>query len=196
MERKSKIKRTTNETDISIELELPSIKKSEIDSGVSFLDHMLVSMSKHGRFYINLNCSGDTQVDNHHSVEDIGICIGMAFKEALGNKAGIRRFGNAVVPMDEALTMVAVDLSGRSFFRFEGKSLKGYIDKYSAELTIEFLRSFAHNAEITLHVNQLYGDNKHHIHESIFKALGQAIFMAISEDESLSGKVLSTKGTI
>lgn len=196
MKRKSKITRTTNETDISIELELTSLKKSDINSGVPFLDHMLSSMSRHGRFYIKLNCTGDIQIDNHHSVEDIGICLGLAFKKALGDKAGIVRFGDAIIPMDDALTMTVVDISGRSFFRYEGRDLKGYIDKYSEELTIEFLKSFALHAEINLHVNQFYGENRHHVHESIFKALGLAMFKAVSFDEFLDGGILSTKGMI
>ncbi|MFC1669985.1 imidazoleglycerol-phosphate dehydratase HisB [Spirochaetota bacterium] len=196
MKRKSKNERTTNETDIKIELELASLEKSVIDSGVPFFDHMLNSMSKHGRFYLNLECNGDVQVDDHHTVEDIGIAFGKAFKKALGNKEGIKRFGDATIPMDDALAMVAVDLSGRAHYKYSGPELKGYIKKYSEELTTEFLRAFAIKGEINLHVVLMHGDNSHHIHESIFKALGVALYKAVSIDPFLNGEVLSTKGMI
>ncbi|OQA94137.1 MAG: Imidazoleglycerol-phosphate dehydratase [Spirochaetes bacterium ADurb.Bin218] len=177
-------------------MKLDSIEPSRISSGVPFFDHMLNSMARHGRMSFELKCSGDTHIDDHHSVEDIGICLGMAFREALGDKSGIRRFGSAIIPMDEALTLVAVDISGRAFFKYTGQSLKGAINTYSEELTLEFLRAFADNAMINLHVEQKYGDNRHHVHESIFKALGVALFNAYFKDESLRGVVPSTKGII
>lgn len=196
MSRTGTVKRKTAETDISLVLSLDSNEQSIINSSVPFFDHMLNSMSKHGRFHINLKCNGDNQIDDHHSVEDIGICLGKALKEALGDKAGIKRFGYAAIPMDDALTSVTIDISGRAFYKYTGSDLKGYIKSYSEELTTEFLRSFADNAEITLHVEQKYGSNRHHIHESIFKAVGIALRDACSIDNTLAGTIPSTKGTI
>ncbi len=196
MKRSAIIKRKTSETDIIVEVDIDSTLDSIIDTGVPFLDHMLYSMSRHGRFYLNIKCSGDIEIDDHHSVEDTGICIGKAIKEALGTKEGIKRFGDAIIPMDESLTLAAVDMSGRAYFKYTGNELKGSINTYSEELTLEFLRSMAMSAEMNLHIEQKYGDNRHHIHESIFKALGVALYQAFSIDENLMGKVLSTKGTI
>lgn len=196
MSRTGVVERKTSETDIRLKLILDNTDPSIINSGVSFFDHMLNSMSKHGRFNLNLTCNGDIHVDDHHSVEDIGICLGKAFKEALGDKAGIRRFGNSIIPMDESLSMVAVDISGRAYFKYTGPELKGHIKTYSEELTLEFLRSFADNADFNLHVVQKYGDNRHHIHESIFKALGVALYNACSIDPLIKGRIPSTKGTI
>ena len=196
MDRISVIERKTLETDIRIEINLDKPVSSKIKSGVPFFDHMLNSMLKHGRFFADIKCNGDTDVDDHHTVEDIGICLGRAFKEALGNKTGIRRFGHVVIPMDDALTLAVVDLSGRPFFKYTGVDLKGYIKDYSEELTLEFLRSFSDNAEINLHIEQKYGDNRHHIHESIFKAVGLALYNGCSIDDSLKGSIQSTKGTI
>ncbi|MBN1534978.1 MAG: imidazoleglycerol-phosphate dehydratase HisB [Spirochaetes bacterium] len=196
MERKSKLTRKTSETDISAELILHTTKESQINSGVPFFDHMLLSMAKHGRFHLRLLCQGDNEVDDHHSVEDIGIAIGQALKDALGDKSGINRFGEAVIPMDETLSMVAMDLSGRPYYQYTGKALSGYIGRYSEELTGEFLRAFATHAGINLHVKVFYGTNKHHIHESIFKALGVALYKATAFDQVIGGRVLSTKGTI
>jgi len=196
MNRSAKVKRKTKETDISLEIELMSLRDSKIDSGVPFFDHMLSSMSRHGRFYLDLRCNGDYEIDDHHSVEDMGICLGRAFREALGDKAGITRFGDVAIPMDDALVMVAVDLSGRSFFKYSGMELSGNISKFSEELTMEFLRAFTSNAEINLHVNVIHGENRHHIHEAIYKALGVALYKASSMDAFLEGNILSTKGTI
>jgi len=197
MERTAVIERKTSETDIRLELNLDYADPScEIDTGVPFFDHMMNSMSRHGRFRLMIKCKGDIDVDDHHSVEDIGICLGKAFREALGDKSGIRRFGHAVIPMDDALTLAAVDISGRSFFKYTGSALNGYIKEYSEELTSEFLRTFTDNAGINLHIEQKYGDNRHHIHESIFKALGVALYHSCMIDDSLKGRIPSTKGTI
>lgn len=196
MGRKASIKRKTKETDILIELELGSVRESEINSGVPFFDHMLSSMARHGRFYLKLKCKGDYEIDDHHSVEDVGITLGQAFKEALGDRAGTVRFSDATVPMDDALSLVAIDLSGRPFFQYNGRELKGYVGKYNEELTMEFLRSFATHAGINLHVNLYYGDNGHHVHESIFKALAVSLYRAATIDISLKGEIPSTKGTI
>jgi imidazoleglycerol-phosphate dehydratase len=197
MERVAIVERKTFETDIHVELNLDnSVSPNNIQTGIPFFDHMLNSMSRHGRFYLIIKCTGDNDVDDHHSVEDIGICLGKAFKDALGNKSGIKRFGHVIIPMDDALTLAAVDISGRAFFKYTGASLNGYIKEYSEELTLEFLRSFSDNAEINLHIEQKYGDNRHHIHESIFKALGLALYNSCMIDASLKGSIPSTKGTI
>ena len=196
MSRYSLIERKTLETSIRLELDLDSRVKSVISSGVDFFDHMLNSMSKHGRFYINLACTGDTYIDDHHTVEDIGICMGMAFRQALGDKTGIRRFGHAMIPMDDSLAVTAVDLSGRAYFKYTGVPLSGQIKNYSEELTMEFLRALSDNGGINLHVELKHGDNRHHIHEALFKSLGVALHAASSIDPELGGAVLSTKGII
>lgn len=196
MERTGKKTRITGETDISVDILLESHKKSEIKSGVAFFDHMLHSMARHGRLYIRLNCLGDTEVDDHHSVEDVGLTLGLALKEALGEKGGIYRFGEALVPMDDALVQLAVDCSGRPYFQYGGPDLDGTIGNYDQELTVEFLRSFATAAGINLHVRVLSGTNGHHVHEAIFKALGIAIRRAVTIDPILAGETPSTKGVL
>ncbi|MFH0977522.1 MAG: imidazoleglycerol-phosphate dehydratase HisB [Spirochaetota bacterium] len=196
MTRKAEIKRKTSETDISLKLVLESTEKMKIDSGVAFFDHMLSSMSKHGRFALELACKGDYEVDAHHTVEDVGICMGKAFKKALGDLAGVTRFGDASVPMDDSLASVVVDLSGRAFFMYTGKELKGFIGEYDSELTIEFLRAFAVNAQINLHASVVYGDNNHHCQEALFKALGIAMYKAAKIDEFLKNNIQSTKGSL
>jgi imidazoleglycerol-phosphate dehydratase len=196
MARRSEIKRKTSETDISVKIDLDSREKSAIGTGVPFFDHMLDAMSRHGRFHVEIECRGDRELDDHHTVEDTGICLGKAIKKALGDKAGINRFGSALVPMDDALAQAVVDLSGRAFFKFTGAELSGYINRYSEELTLEFLRSFSNHAEINLHVELRYGDNRHHIHEAVFKAVGVALGRALSQDAGAQGEIPSTKGTI
>ncbi len=196
MERTATVQRKTGETDISLELNLDARGEPDIDSGIPFFDHMLTAMAKHGRFFLKLRCAGDTDVDDHHSVEDIGIALGTALKDALGDKKGITRFGNASVPLDEALTDVTVDLSGRPFFSFRGADCDGYIGRYSEELTKEFLRAFSMNGMFNLHVVVQYGENRHHIHETIFKALGVALNRAASPDPSRGDSIPSTKGTL
>ena len=196
MERKAEIKRKTNETDIFMRIILGSTDKSKIETGVPFFNHMLELMAKHGRFFIELQCNGDNIIDDHHTIEDAGICFGKSFQKALGSKAGIQRFGSSLMPMDDALTMVAVDLSGRPFFQITGLDNKGYINKYSEELTVEFLRAFANNAELNLHVKILDGENRHHIHESIFKAVGVSLMKACTIDKMIGGEIPSTKGTL
>lgn len=196
MLRKSLVERKTLETDIRLELELDDVRSSVISSGIGFFNHMLDSMSRHGRFFLNLKCSGDTEVDDHHTVEDIGICLGMAFREALGKKESIKRFGYSMIPMDDALSVSVVDLSGRSFFKYTGTPLSGQIKNYSEELTLEFLRSFSDHAGINLHIELKYGDNRHHIHEAIFKSVGVALNNAFTIDTSINGNIPSVKGTI
>lgn len=193
MERRADIKRKTNETDISLKLDLDDNSKSKISSGVPFFDHMLDAFSRHGMFRMELSCNGDNHIDDHHSVEDIGIVMGLAVKKALGDKKGISRFGSASVPMDESLVNVSIDLSGRGFFKFSGEELKGYISSYSEELTNEFLYAFALNAGINLHVNLVCGSNRHHMHEAVFKALAVAFRNA---KQIVSDIIPSTKGVI
>ncbi len=195
-ERKAVIARRTKETDIKLSLVLESREAPNIFTGVPFFDHMLNSMARHGRFHLDLQCTGDTEVDDHHTVEDVGICLGKAFRKALGEKAGIARFGHSFVPMDDALASAVADLSGRAFFRYEGRELRGAIGAYNEELTVEFLRALSSNAEMNLHVTLHHGENSHHIHEAIFKALGVALRNACAFDATLEGDVPSTKGTI
>lgn len=196
MSRKAEIMRKTSETDIVLKLVLDSTDKSKVNTGVPFFDHMLESMSKHGRFFIEITCKGDNEVDDHHSIEDIGICLGMAFKKALGNMSGVVRFGDAEVPMDDSLAKAVVDLSGRSYYKYSGQDLQGRFGNYDEELTEEFLRSFSSNAGINLHISLQYGKNRHHIHEAIFKALGLSLYKACTIDTFLKNNIQSTKGSI
>jgi imidazoleglycerol-phosphate dehydratase len=194
--RSGSYQRKTKETDIKVSMTLASAAESHIDTGVPFFDHMLSAFSKHGMIALDLTCKGDLQIDDHHTVEDIGICMGKAFSEAISDKAGITRFGFGSVPMDDALCQVSVDLSGRPFFKCEGEKLSGLVGKYSGELTCEFLYAFVVNADLNLHVNILYGDNLHHIHEAVFKALGIALKQACAIDPARAGGIPSTKGTL
>ena len=194
--RSASVKRTTRETDISVSIELDSLRESSIQSGVPFFDHMISAFSRHGRVAMELSCKGDTHIDDHHSVEDIGICLGKALLRALGDRAGITRFGFASVPMDDALAQVSIDISGRPWFSYDGPELAGKIGAYDAELTKEFLQSLAFNAQINLHVEVRRGTNAHHIHEAVFKSLGVALRIAASVDPSLEGAVPSTKGVL
>lgn len=192
-ERTSEIKRTTKETNISLELNIDGTGESNIDTGVGFFDHMLILFSRHGFFDMKLNASGDTEVDYHHTVEDIGICLGKAFSKACGDKAGIRRFGESTIPMCEALASVAIDLCDRPFLVFNVNLEKSKVGNFDVELIEEFFQAFANNCGATLHVNLIYGKNTHHIIEAIFKALGRAMDQATSKDERIQG-ILSTKG--
>lgn len=194
--RKGAFERSTKETVISVSMQLGSTGESRIDSGVPFFDHMISSFSKHGMMELVLSCKGDTHIDDHHSVEDIGIVMGKAFALALGDKKGITRFGFASVPMDDSLCQVSVDLSGRPFFKYEGVKLEGKINRYDEELTNEFLYAFATNCGANIHVNLLYGENRHHIHEAIYKALGLALRNAYTIDPMRAGEIPSTKGTL
>ena len=194
MERSAHIERKTNETDITLKCILDSGDASTITTGIGFFNHMLTLLVTHGRMNIQLNAKGDLEVDDHHTVEDIGICMGKAFNKALGDKSGINRFGQATIPMDEACTAAVVDISGRGCFAYKGDKLTGAIGQYQEELTLEFFQSFAHNALITLHIQQMYGDNRHHIHESIFKAAGLALYRAYSLSEHTG--IPSTKGVL
>jgi len=193
--RKSKVARTTTETDINVKLNLDGKGGSILDTGVPFLDHMLALWAKHGMFDLDVAAQGDTGIDDHHTVEDIGICLGQAISLALADKVGIRRYGTAFAPMDEALAMVVVDISGRSFLSFEAVIPAQKVGDFDTELVEEFLRALVNHAEITLHVRLMQGKNTHHIIEAIFKGLGRALKEAVSIDERIEG-ILSTKGQL
>ena len=194
--RKAEIKRKTAETDIVLTLDLDGTGKSDIDSGVGFLDHMLTLFAKHGRFDLQLSCKGDTQVDDHHSVEDIGICLGEAFAKALGDKAGIRRYGSMLLPMDEALVLSSLDISGRAHLSYTASIRARKVGTFDTELAEEFWEAFARSAKITLHVRQLAGRNAHHIIEGMFKSVARALREAVSIDPALAGEIPSTKGVL
>lgn len=193
--RKSEISRTTTETDITIKINLDGKGSYSLDTGVPFLDHMLALWAKHGMFDLEIEAQGDIEIDDHHTVEDIGICLGRAISDALGDKAGIRRYGTAFVPMDEALALVVADISGRAYLAFDAAMPTQKVGDFDTELVEEFLRAFANQGEMTLHVRVLAGKNTHHIIEAIFKALGRAVREAVSIDERIEG-VMSTKGQL
>lgn len=194
--RTAKIIRTTKETDIILSLNLDGTGKSEINSGVGFLDHMLTLFSKHGRFDLELTCDGDTYVDDHHSVEDIGIALGQAFEKALGDKRGIIRYGSFILPMDETLILSAVDISGRSYLNYDLHIPTQKVGTFDTELTEEFFLGFVRNANLTLHIKQLEGKNSHHIIEGTFKSFGRTMKQAVAIDENFRDEIPSTKGVL
>ena len=194
-DRTAQVKRVTKETNISLELNIDGTGIAEVNAGVEFLDHMLTLFSRHGFFDLKLNATGDTGVDYHHTVEDVGICLGDAVAEACGDKVGIRRFGNSTIPMGESLATVVIDLCDRPFLVFNVPLAKPKVGSFDVELVEEFLHGFANHCGATLHVNLTYGSNVHHIIEAVFKALGRALDQATSKDERIQG-VLSTKGTL
>ncbi|MBQ1977299.1 MAG: imidazoleglycerol-phosphate dehydratase HisB [Ruminococcus sp.] len=194
--RTSSIKRKTAETDISLTLNIDGTGKSEINSGIGFLDHMLTLFSAHSRFDLTLSCNGDTQVDGHHSAEDIGICLGMALSEALSDKAGINRYASTMLPMDEALILTAIDISGRSCLCYDAQYPTEKIGDFDTELVEEFLQAFVRNCPMSLHVRKLAGSNSHHIAEGIFKSLARSLKSAVAIDPTLGGAIPSTKGVI
>lgn len=194
-ERKARIARKTSETDITLDLDLDGKGETLVDTGIGFFDHMLLSFAKHGFFAMKLLAKGDLYVDSHHTVEDTGIVLGQAIREALGDKEGIRRYGYFILPMDEALILCSLDLSGRPYFSYDVKltaEKMGYMD---TELVKEFFYAVACNAGMNLHIKMLSGENNHHIVEGIFKAFAKALDQAASQDERVSG-VLSTKGAL
>lgn len=193
--RQAQIQRATNETNISISINLDGEGVSNINTGIGFFDHMLTLFASHGRFDLNVECDGDIEVDGHHSVEDIGIALGVAIKDALGDKRGINRYGTFYLPMDEALVLVSLDISGRPYLVYYADEMAPMIGNYDTELTEEFLRALAFNAGITLHVNVMYGKNSHHKVEAIFKALGHALRIATEYDPRMND-IPSTKGVL
>ena len=194
--RTAAIQRTTAETEISLKLNLDGTGAAEIATGVGFLDHMLNLFAAHGRFDLAVTCRGDTFVDDHHSVEDIGIALGQALKAALGEKRGVRRYGDIMLPMDEALVLCAVDLSGRSCLRYGLEIPTEKVGTFDTELVEEFFRGFTREAGVTLHLRQLDGTNSHHIIEAAFKAVGRALRAAAEPDPRAADAVPSTKGIL
>ena len=194
--REATVNRVTAETKIALTLNLDGTGKSEIHTGVGFLDHMLTLFARHAGYDLSVACEGDTYVDDHHSVEDIGIVLGQAFYEALGDKGGICRYGDMMLPMDETLILCAVDISGRACLRFNADMPTEKIGTFDTELVKEFFLAFVRKAEITLHIRKLDGENAHHIAEGIFKAFAHTLAKATAKNEALEGRVLSTKGVL
>ncbi len=194
--RVSEIKRKTAETDIWLKLNLDGDGKSEIDTGCGFLDHMLTLFSKHGRFDMTVKCNGDTEVDDHHTAEDIGIALGDAFFAALGDKKGIVRYGNMILPMDEALILSAVDLSGRGHLEYDMDIPTEKVGTFDTQLVVEFFLAFVRNAKCTLHIKMLSGKNSHHIIEGAFKSVARSLKDAVSIDEKYENEIPSTKGVL
>ena len=194
--RTSSIKRKTAETDIELKLNLDGRGKSIISTGCGFLDHMLTLFARHGRFDLEVKCEGDTFVDYHHTAEDIGICLGEAFGEALADKKGIIRYSDIILPMDEALILCAVDISGRDMLCFDMNIPSEKVGDFDTELVKEFFIAFTRKADVTLHIRQLAGENSHHIIEGAFKAAGRVLGSAASIDEKYKDEVPSTKGVL
>ncbi len=194
--RTAEINRKTNETDIRLKIDLDGAGKSDIQSGVGFLDHMLTLFARHGRFDLTLNCDGDTYVDDHHSVEDIGIALGQAFNQALGDKRGIIRYGSFILPMDESLILTAVDISGRAHLNYDLHIPTQKVGTFDTELTEEFFLGFVRNANLTLHIKQLEGKNSHHIIEGAFKSFGRSMKQAVAVDAQFKDEIPSTKGVL
>jgi len=194
--RQAEISRRTAETDIRIKLALEGRGDSVIETGIGFLDHMLTLFARHGRFDLEVRCKGDTWVDDHHSAEDIGIALGQAFAEALGDKKGVVRYGSTILPMDESLILSAVDLSGRGLLVYDLRIPTEKVGTFDTELTEEFFRAFAHNAGATLHLRQLAGSNSHHIIEGAFKSTARSLRTAVAVDPAFAGEIPSTKGVL
>ena len=194
--RKSEINRKTAETDISLKLDVDDMGENKIDTGCGFLDHMLTLFSRHGGFDLELKCIGDTNVDYHHTVEDIGIVLGKAFAEALGEMRGIKRYGSFILPMDESLILSAVDISGRSYLGFKLNIPTQRVGDFDTELVREFFEAFVRNANITLHISQLEGYNSHHIIEGAFKSVARSLKEAVAIEERFKNQIPSTKGVL
>ena len=194
--RQAEIIRKTGETDIRVKLDLDGNGSCRIDTGVGFLDHMLELFARHGRFDLEVLCKGDTRVDDHHSTEDIGIALGQAFDRALGEKKGILRYGQMILPMDESLILSAVDLSGRGLLVYDLRIPTEKVGTFDTELTEEFFRALAHNARCTLHLRQLAGSNSHHIIEGAFKSVARSLRAAVKIDPECAGEIPSTKGVL
>lgn len=194
--RQTEIIRKTAETDITLSLCLDGEGKGTIDTGCGFLDHMLTLFSRHGSFDLNVKCTGDTQVDYHHTAEDIAICLGDAFKKALGDMKGITRYGSFILPMDESLILTAVDISGRSYLGYDLSIPTEKVGDFDTELTREFFEAFVRHAGVTLHIKQLSGYNSHHIIEGTFKSFARTMKQAVAIDEKNKDKIPSTKGVL
>ena len=194
--RQAEVRRKTGETDILVALSLDGTGENTIDTGVGFLDHMLTLLARHGRFDLRVTCKGDTWVDDHHSVEDIGIALGQAFAQALGDRRGVTRYGSTLLPMDESLVLTAVDLSGRGLLCYDLPLPTEKVGTFDTELTEEFFRALAHNAGMTLHIRQLAGGNSHHIIEGAFKSVARSLRTAVAIDPACAEEIPSTKGVL
>ena len=194
--RTAKLRRTTGETDVAVVLDLDGTGKSEISTGCGFLDHMLTLFARHGRFDLTVQAKGDTWVDDHHTVEDVGITLGDAFARALGEKRGVTRYGSTILPMDEALILTAVDLSGRGLLCYDLAIPTEKVGTFDTQLVGEFFAAFARRADLILHVKQLAGANSHHIIEGAFKSLARSLRTAVAIDPAAAGEVPSTKGVL
>lgn len=194
--RYAEIVRNTAETKIKLTLNLDGSGNGDISTGVGFLDHMLVLFAKHGRFDLTVSCQGDTWVDDHHTTEDVGIALGQAFKQALGDKKGITRYGNMILPMDEALILTAVDLSGRGYLGYDLQIPAQKVGTFDTELVEEFWLGFVRNAEATLHIRQMAGTNSHHIMEGVFKSAGRSLRAAVAIEAAYADEIPSTKGVL
>jgi imidazoleglycerol-phosphate dehydratase len=194
--RQAQITRNTLETQISVNLNLDGTGKAVLNTGVPFLDHMLDQVARHGMMDLEISAKGDLHIDAHHTVEDIGITLGQAFAQAIGDKKGLRRYGHAYVPLDEALSRVVVDLSGRPGMEFNVKFVRARIGEFDVDLTNEFFQGFVNHAMVTLHIDNLSGDNAHHQAETVFKAFGRALRMAVESDPRAAGMIPSTKGSL
>jgi len=195
-ERKAKVSRDTLETQITVEVNLDGTGQSNFETGVPFLDHMLDQIARHGLIDITVQANGDTEIDDHHTVEDIGITLGQAFQQALGDKKGLRRYGHAYVPLDEALSRVVVDFSGRPGLEMFVDFTRARVGGFDVDLAYEFFQGFVNHAGVSLHIDNLRGDNTHHQIETIFKAFGRAVRMAVELDPRMAGVMPSTKGTL
>ena len=195
-ERVANISRKTGETDIQVMLNLDGSGKANIDTGIGFFDHMLNSFAKHGFFDLDVTCKGDLEVDSHHTIEDVGIVLGKAIKEAVGDKVGIKRYASFIMPMDETLVLCAVDLSGRPYLNYDLKLTVPKVGQYDTEMVREFFYAVSYGAEMNLHIKQLDGINNHHIIEATYKAFANALDKATSYDPRSEGKLLSTKGAL
>jgi imidazoleglycerol-phosphate dehydratase len=196
MPRSASLTRTTSETDIAVTLDLDGAGRAEVATGIGFLDHMLTALARHGLFDLTVRAKGDLHIDFHHTTEDVGIVIGQALAQALGDKRGIRRFGSAVVPMDEALAEAAIDLSGRAFLAWDVAFARDKVGEMDTELFEEFFRALAFNGLLTLHVTRRAGSNAHHVAEACFKAVARALRMAVEADPRAAGVIPSTKGAL
>ena len=194
--RSAMVNRETLETQIAVSIDLDGSGEGRFDTGVPFLEHMLDQIARHGLFDLDIKANGDLHIDGHHTVEDIGITLGQAFAKAVGDKRGISRYGHAYVPLDEALSRVVIDLSGRPSLDFVAQFDSGMIGGFDTELFFEFFQGFVNHAQVTLHIDSIRGRNSHHIAETIFKAFGRALRMATSVDERLAGAMPSTKGSL
>ena len=194
--RTATVTRNTSETQITVSLNLDGTGTAKFDTGIPFLEHMLDQIARHGLIDLDIHCRGDLHIDDHHSVEDIGITLGQALKQALGDKTGIRRYGHSYVPLDEALSRVVLDLSGRPGLTYNIDFTRAVIGKFDVDLLSEFFHGLVNHSMMTLHIDNLRGVNAHHQAETVFKAFGRALRMAVERDERMAGKMPSTKGTL